>query len=94
MKRYFLLNDENRLQYISSTRGQESEIEIEIDENHEVAQNPFIFKYENGELIKDTVYQQELIDAAKEWENRPTKTEELEKAQSDLVFTLMMNGVI
>lgn len=95
MKYYFTIDVNSRLEYISSTKNPlVEEIEVELDETHEAVGNPFIFKYENGELIKDTAYQDELIEAEKNRENQPTKIQEIEKAQSDLVFTLMMNGVI
>ncbi|WP_035350201.1 hypothetical protein [Fictibacillus gelatini] len=64
MKIYLSMNGE-RVQGWSSTRGNPDDIEIEVDENHEVLFNPFIFKYDTGELIKDEAYQQELINRKK-----------------------------
>lgn len=85
-----------RVDGISSSYGPGS-VQIEIPESHEVRRNPFVFKYENGQLIKDVAYQQEQIKIGQELEKRPSLEEEvqlLKKQNADLTFNLMMKGVI
>lgn len=94
MKIYFDLDENNHLNGYGSTPSSDNDIELEVDENHDVLLNPYVYKYENGELFLDEEYQQFLIEERKRELEKPTRTDELEKAQSDLVFTLMMNGVI
>ncbi|KZN96174.1 hypothetical protein AZI98_08915 [Aeribacillus pallidus] len=89
MKIYISIDNENRLLGWGSTCSSESDIEIEVHEDHEVLRNPFIFKYENDELIKDTEYQQQLIRKREEIENQPTLEERIQimqKALDDLLL--------
>lgn len=77
MKRYITLDKENRLIMIGSTsNGQD--IEIEIDEKHEAMYNPFIYKYENGVLIKDVEYQKELIEELKGTDKEPSDSQRID----------------
>lgn len=92
MKIYVNIDDENRLQGWGSTRGSEFDIELHVDENHEVLRNPFIFKYENGELIKDVEYQQQLIREREERNNQPTfeeLKERIELMQAALEYLIL-----
>ncbi|WP_147402722.1 hypothetical protein [Caldibacillus debilis] len=57
---------------------------MEVEENHEVLRNPFIFKYENGELIKDVEYQQQLIREREAIESQPTVEERIQIIQAAL----------
>ena len=61
MKMYIQVSEENRVLDIGSTPMGEGSVEIEVEEGHEILGNPFIFKWENGELIKDVEYQNQLI---------------------------------
>lgn len=73
MKIYFNLID-GRLDGWSSS-PQENKYEAEVSDNHEVLINPFIFKFENGEFIKDTEYQNQLIAEAEKESNTPNQEE-------------------
>lgn len=53
MKIYALLTDTNHISDLSLTRNTNNEIEIEVTKGHEVINDPFNFKFENGRLIKD-----------------------------------------
>ncbi|GGP07889.1 hypothetical protein GCM10011346_05940 [Oceanobacillus neutriphilus] len=44
-----------------SSTSEGFEYKLEVENTHEVLINPFIFKFENGELIKDEEYQKQLI---------------------------------
>lgn len=94
MRIYFKINEFNRLMYWSSTRNDSNEIAMNVQDNHEALRNPFIFKYENGELIKDIEYQNQLIQEKEARGSAPTEMEQLQKIQADLTFDLMMKGVI
>lgn len=65
MKIYIQVNEENRVLQQGDTRGTGADIEIDVPENHEILLNPFIYKYENGAIIKDEAYQQQLINTMK-----------------------------
>lgn len=95
MKIYFTLDENSRLLGWSNRPGSVSDFELDVDASHEVIRNPFIFKYENGTLVKDEAYQQQLINEA---QNKPLTTQEelasLKKSYSELAFDLMMKGVI
>ena len=72
MEVYLSVGEDNRVQGWGSTRENEQEILIEVDEyNHEFFSNPFIFVYADGVLTKDEAYQQELA-------NRPKPKTEVE----------------
>lgn len=62
MQIYFNIDDNNRLTGWSSTP--EGFVHgIDIDEDHEIfTSDAMVFKYENGELIKDEAYQKQLIE--------------------------------
>ncbi|MGG1527032.1 hypothetical protein [Peribacillus frigoritolerans] len=84
MQIFINVNNDNRVIGWGSTRGNESDIEVTVSENHEFLNNPFIFTYSNGNLVKDEVYQQELL-AQKEAEtNGLTKLEEIMVALAEL----------
>jgi hypothetical protein len=52
--------------------------------DHEVLENPFIFKVENGQLVKDEAYQQQLIQEKEERMSRQTTQQKLELIQNAL----------
>jgi hypothetical protein len=94
---YFTTDGNNHLTGQGSTPSTPQDIELDVPDNHEVLLNPFIFKYVNGELVKDTVYQQHLITQRKAREAEPTLEEQLssvKKQNADLAFELMMKGVL
>jgi hypothetical protein len=67
-----------------STQTSETDIEMNVSNDHEVLENPFIFKVENGQLVKDEAYQQQLIQEKEERMNRQTTQQRLELIQSAL----------
>jgi hypothetical protein len=63
---YFTLDSEGRLEGVSSHPSNvDGEISMDIREHHEVLTNPFIFKYENGELVKDVAFQLQQLKLSK-----------------------------
>src|SRR5699024_12644873 len=72
---YINLDDDNYLTGWGSTQSN-GNIKIYISDE-EVLSNPEIFKYEDGELIKDEEKQKELIKEREEEENAPSKIDEL-----------------
>ncbi|MEK4201143.1 MULTISPECIES: hypothetical protein [unclassified Cytobacillus] len=97
MKIYFNLID-GRLDGWSST-SPGNMYEAEVPEDHEVLSNPYIFKYENDEFIKDTEYQNQLIAEAEKESNVPNQEEinavailELAELISQMAITSMKGG--
>src|SRR5699024_12826066 len=77
---YISVDSDNYLTGWSSTRSNDDDIEINVYRNHEALQNPEVFKYVDGELIKDEERQQELIAEREENESKPSELERLETA--------------
>ncbi|MEK5106513.1 hypothetical protein MHI57_07055 [Cytobacillus sp. FSL K6-0129] len=97
MKIYFNLVD-GRLDGWSSTKRGNS-FEAEVPDDHEVLSNPYIFKFENDEFIKDTEYQNQLIAEAEKESNVPNQEEinavailELAELISQMAITSMKGG--
>ncbi|MBT2727831.1 hypothetical protein J7E63_12870 [Bacillus sp. ISL-75] len=90
MKIFITANADGRIIQYGSTKSNETDIEIEVSDNHEVIRNPFVYKLVEGELVKDEAYQQELI----EYKDRLTPLEQTQKDQAELTFLLMMSGVL
>ncbi|WP_188453804.1 hypothetical protein [Virgibacillus oceani] len=73
---YFTLDENNRLTILSSTSTRNpNEICIDVPDGHDVLSNYEVYKYVNGELIKDIDYQQKLVDERQEAQNKPTDEE-------------------
>ena len=81
---YISVDANNYLTGWSSTRSNVDDIEVNISRNHEALSNPEIFKYIDGELVKDEVKQQELIDERIQAENKPDKVTRNEMAILEL----------
>lgn len=86
---FISLGSDNYLTGWSSARSSDEDIEINVYRNHEALQNPEVFKYVDGELIKDEERQQELIAEREENESKPSEVERLETALLDLVVMVM-----
>ena len=86
---YISVDSDNYLTGWSSTRSSDEDIEINVYRNHEALQNPEVFKYVDGELIKDEERQQELIAEREENESKPSEVERLETALLDLAVMVM-----
>lgn len=82
---YFLLDNEGYLSGISSNSYRDDdEIKLEVEEDHEIFTNdPMVFKYENGELIKDEEQRQRII--VEEQENRATEEDLKALAMLELI---------
>src|SRR5699024_10773305 len=89
MVMFISLDNDNYLTGWSSTRSSDDDIEINVYRNHEALQNPEVFKYVDGELIKDQERQQELIEEREENENKPSELEQLRKENDELAMALM-----
>jgi hypothetical protein len=83
MKIYLSIKD-GRVIGFGSTQTSETDIEMNVLNDHEVLENPFIFKVENGQLVKDEAYQQQLIQEKEERMNRQTTQQKLELIQNAL----------
>lgn len=89
----FIQVQDGRINGWGSTKGNKNDVEIDVENNHEVLKNPFIFNYKNGHLIKDEVFQQELMQKQEELKNKPSteqQLEQLKKENADLWYDSMM----
>lgn len=89
---YFETDKEGYLNGWSSSRSNEREIELEVEEDHEVLRNSRIFKYVDGELIKDEERQQQLIGQYEKELNKQTETDKIAMALMDLAEILLNGG--
>lgn len=85
---YFNLDDDGYLDGISSTKPGH-QYSVDIDETHEVLQNPEIFKYVDGELVKVEDRQQQLIEEYEKSKNEPSETERLQQDNEMLAMAVM-----
>ena len=58
---YFRTKDGYLDGYSTVPSGEEGECCIEVEDDHEVLRNPHVFKYEDGELVKDEEKRTELL---------------------------------
>ena len=92
MKIYFTLDENGRLTgWQSNPSHVEGEIELEVDDDHEVLQRPMIYKYIDGELIKDEEYLEELKEEYEKEQSKPSELDMLALAVMEL-GQLIMNG--
>ncbi|MCK1985157.1 MULTISPECIES: hypothetical protein [Peribacillus] len=71
-----------------STRGNASDIEVVVTDDHELLRNPFIFTYSNGKLVKDAEYQKSLIAEKEAAKNAPTEMELLKEENLGLKLVI------
>lgn len=89
-KIYFAVDENGYLTYSSPNPSPNpAEISLEVEENHEAFKNPFVFKYENGVLVKDEELQKKEIEKANILKNKP----DIEKEIADLWYAVMMGGI-
>lgn len=86
---YINLDVDGYLTGWSSTRSNVDDIVVSLSRNHEALSNPEIFKYIDGELVKDEGKQRELIKEREENENKPSELEQLRKENDELAMALM-----
>lgn len=86
VKIYFLLNQDGFLLdgYSFNPSNSDEEVFIEVDKQHEVLINPDVFKYVDGELIKDEERQQQLNEKREKEEQKISKEERNEMAMLEL----------
>jgi hypothetical protein len=92
VKIYINPNSENMLTGWDSTPFPNS-IEIEVPDDHEVIDNPFIFRYENDQLIKDSEWQAAKIKEREEVDAAPSYQERFEM-MDQMVAEMMMNDAM
>ena len=87
---YITLDENGYVNGWGSTRSSDSDIEIELDDNHEFFKTDFsCWKYENGELIFDEERQQQFINERLQEENKPTYQERLEALENALLELIL-----
>ncbi|MED3562236.1 hypothetical protein [Bacillus xiapuensis] len=84
MEIYILVGEENRVIDWSSTSG-DNRIKIEVEDDHEVIDNPYVFTYSDGILTKDIPYQQLLIKLDQEKSKQPTINDLISQIQNNLM---------
>lgn len=89
MKIYIQISQDSRLTQLSYNRNVESEIELDVPESHEVLKNHYVFTYKEDRLIKDEVFQQQLIESK---QNRKSELEILKETVDQLVLDNLMRG--
>jgi hypothetical protein len=95
-KIHFNVDANNRVEGVSSS-PEGYQYTLDVPENHEVHKNPFVFKYENNGLVKDSAYQKHLETLISSQASQPSlekQVAELRKQTADLAFELMMKGVL
>lgn len=65
MKIFVSLDINNRITGWSNTKDNQEDKEVVVTNGHEVLNNPFIYKYENGRLIKDSDYMMDKLKGKK-----------------------------
>lgn len=65
---FITVEDDNRVTGYGSSYMGENSVEITVEKGHEVLRNPFIFRYVDGKLIRDTEYQLDQVKRAKDRE--------------------------
>ncbi|WP_249593634.1 hypothetical protein [Peribacillus frigoritolerans] len=88
MKVFINVGTDKRVIGYGSTRGNASDVEITVEDNHEFLKNPFIYKLISGNLVKDTEYQQEQLEQKNEIENKPTEIQILQEENTNLKLAL------
>jgi hypothetical protein len=85
---YLTLDNDNRITGWSSNPSPGT-TEIDVPETHEVLRVPTIYQYIDNQLVKDTTYQQQLIDQQNILDNQPTPLQQLGQQNTDLEIALI-----
>lgn len=89
---YFTVDKDGFLDGWGSTRSNENEIELRVNEDHELFDSdPAIFKYADGELIKDEEKRRQLKEKY-EQEQSKLSDEELNALAIMELGKIIMNG--
>lgn len=87
---YFNIVDGYLDGWSTSPSNLESEQSAVVEKGHEVLQVPEVFKFVDGELIKDEERQQQLIE---DFQETPSENEELRKENEKLREEIDMNAL-
>ncbi|USK77675.1 hypothetical protein [Peribacillus frigoritolerans] len=85
MKVFFHIGPDNRIKGWGDTKGSENDLELDLPKDHEALRNPYVFRYENGELIKDSDWQEIQIQKQQSRKSTPSKDVQI----ADLTYQLM-----
>jgi hypothetical protein len=88
MKIFINVGTDRRVKGYGSTRGNASEVEMNVADDHDFFKNPFIYKVVFGTLIKDEAYQKEQVEQKEEVKNAPTEIEILQTENTELKLAL------
>lgn len=100
MKKIFISIDKDTGRLVggwSETRCNDSDIEIEVPDDHPVLDNPFVYVYKDKKLVKDEEYhkkQREERRLRQEALPLPKQVQQLKKQYVDLVYQLMKGGIL
>lgn len=89
MKAYILVQEEGRIIGIATSRSMDQEIEVEVATDHEVWNNPRVFRYQKKNLMRDNVYEALLIKERQKRMSKPTLEEQIslvQKALDDIIM--------
>lgn len=88
MRVFINVGTDRRVTGWGSTRGNASDVELNIPDNHEFFKNPFIYKVVFGTLVKDEAYQKEQVEQKEEAKNKPTEIEVLQEENTELKLAM------
>lgn len=98
VKIFLALDENSRVLGYGSSPFNDQSVEIEVEDNHEVLNNFDVFKMEDGKLLKDLAYQQQLLKEQEEQNSSPDTEEDikvLKKENQELRQQVnLMEGVV
>lgn len=91
MKLYLLVNSQdNRVLGCSTTSPFiQNNVEIEVEDGHDVLDHPSNYVFVDGEIILDEVYRQQQIEAEELLKNKPKPEQEI----ADMWYAIMTGSV-
>lgn len=89
MRVFINVGADRRVTGWGSTRGNASDVELNVPDNHEFFKNPFIYKVVFGTLVKDEAYQKEQVEQKEEAKKAPTDIEILQMENTELKMALV-----
>ncbi len=81
---YITVDNNGRITGYGSSRGMDTDIEIQVEEDHELLDNPLIYYYVDGQPRRMS---QEELDSFINTPKPPTIEEKLAKTQDELIKT-------
>ena len=87
---YIALDKNSYVNGWGSARSSDSDIEIELDDNHEFFKTDFsCWKYVDGELVFDEEKQKQLIEEYEREQKKPSEQERLEALENALLELIL-----